>query len=150
MTPVPLAFPFPVGALEAVSGTIPSVVLVLVLLNLVTRLQAHRVHVRQAREGDDDEELSRYGPHEASNLLLLLASFAFTVVEPHGGIVLTSLVLGTFLTDFFEFESRKVEARNGLKIERPKSSIAASTLVVLYAGFQSVFFLIEPLWNAIV
>ncbi|MEZ3116770.1 hypothetical protein RYH80_12700 [Halobaculum sp. MBLA0147] len=150
MSTVPLAFPFPVGALESVSGQLPYVVMALVVVNFVTRFLAHRTHVAQAAAGDDDEELSRYRPHEASNVLLLLASLAFLVVEPHGGMVMSVLVLGLFLTDFFEYESRRVEARNDLTVEQPKSSLVASGLVFLYAGFQSLFFVVQPIWNAIV
>jgi hypothetical protein len=122
----------------------------LVVVNLITRLLAHRNHVQQAAAGDDDEELSRYLPHELTNVSLLVASFAFMVVEPHGGMVMSALVLGLFLTDFFEYEARRVEARNDMEIERPKSALVASMLVVLYAGFQSLFFLIQPIWNAVV
>ncbi len=150
MQPVPLAFPFPVSALESVSGLLPPLVMALVVVNLITRLLAHRNHVQQAAAGDDDEELSRYLPHELTNISLLVASFAFMVVEPHGGMVMSALVLGLFLTDFFEYEARRVEARNDMEIERPKSALVASMLVVLYAGFQSLFFLIQPIWNAVV
>jgi hypothetical protein len=150
MQPVPLAFPVPVGALESVSGAIPSVVLALVLVNMITRYLAHQKHVQQAAAGDDDEELSRYVPHELMNVTLLLASLAYTVVAPHGGIVMSTLVLGLFLTDFFEYEARRVEARNNMEIEQPKGSLVASGLVILYAGFQSLFFIVEPLWSSIV
>ncbi|MFB6193658.1 MAG: hypothetical protein ABEI75_01215 [Halobaculum sp.] len=146
----PLAFAVPVGALEAVAGLLPFVLFGLVIANFVTRFLAHRAHVRQAREGTDDEALSRYLPHEVTNVTLLLGSLLFTVVEPHGGVVLSVLVLGMFLSDFFEYESRKVEARNDMAVERPKSALAASVLVFLYAGFQSLFFVIQPLWNAVV
>ena len=145
-----LAFAVPVETLEAIAGVLPFVLFGLVLANVATRLLAHRSHVRQANAGDDDEALSRYLPHEATNVALLVGSFLYTVVEPHGGVVLTVLVLGMFLSDFFEYESRKVEARNGLTIERPKSALAASLLVFLYAGFQSLFFVVQPLWNAVV
>jgi hypothetical protein len=64
--------------------------------------------------------------------------------------VLSVLVVGTVLADFFEFESRKVEARNDMTIERPKSALTGSLLVLLYAGYQSVFFVIQPVWSAIV
>lgn len=150
MNPVPLAFPFPVSALESVSGTIPYVVMGLVVANLLTRFLAHRRHVEQAQTGDGDEAMSRFLPHEVTNVALLLASFAFLVVEPHGGMVLSALVLGLFLTDFFEYEARCVEARNNMTVEQPKGSLVAAALVFLYAGFQSLFFLIEPIWNGLV
>ena len=150
MLPSPLEFLVPLGALESVAEVLPFVILAAVLLDLVTRLLAQRSFERAAAEGDDDEALSRYLPHEAMNVLLVLLSFTFMVVEPHGGMVLSVLVLGMIISDFFEYESRRVEARNDLDVDKPKSAIAASTLVVAYAGYQALFFLVEPLWSAIV
>ncbi len=124
------------------------VILVLVLANLVTRGIAHRTHVRQAKEGVD--AVSRYPPHQAVSVLLLLVSFYYATVDYNGGMVLSTLVLGMVITDFFEFESRKVEVRTDKDIERPKGSLAASLLVATYAGYQSLFFVIEPLWRAVV
>lgn len=147
---VALAFAVPIGALESLAGVLPYVVFGLAVLNILTRFLAHRSHVRQAAASTDDEELSRYLPHEATTILLLLGSFLFTITEPSGGVVLSVLVLGLFLSDFFEYESRKVEARNDMTIERPKSALAASVLVFLYAGFESLFFVIQPLWEAVV
>jgi hypothetical protein len=85
-----------------------------------------------------------------TTVLLVLASFAFLVVAPHGGMVMSVLVLAIFLADFFEFESRKVEARNELEMERPKAAVTASVVALLYAGYQTLFFVIEPVWSAIV
>jgi hypothetical protein len=146
----PLQFLVPLDPLVAAESIIPFVVLALVVANMVTRLLAHRTHVRQAEEGDDDELLSRYTPHTATTVLLVLASFAFLIVAPHGGMVMSVLVLGVFLADFFEFESRKVEARNEMTMERPKAALTASFVALLYAGFQSLFFLVEPIWTAII
>jgi len=143
----PLQFLVPVGALEAVATWLPFVVLALVVANMATRFLAHRHHRRQAAA---DEELTRYRPHTASTAGLVGAAFLFTVIEPHGGIVLSTLVLGAFVADFFEFESRRVEARNEMAIERPKAALTVSVLVALYAGYQALFFLIAPLWNAVV
>ena len=143
----PLQFLVPVEALVAVEGTLPYVVLALVVANMVTRLLGHRSHVNEA---EAEGEVSRYVPHVATSLALVLASFAFMIVAPHGGMVLSVLVVGTVLADFFEFESRQVEARNDMTIERPKSALTGSLLVLLYAGYQSVFFVIQPVWSAIV
>ena len=145
-----LQFVVPLGALESVADVLPYVVLVLVLANMVTRLLAHRSHVRQADEGDDDDALSRYVPHSATNVLLVLASFAYMIVHPHSGMVLSVLVLGMFIADFFEFEARRVEARNEMPIESPKGALGASVLVLLYAAYLSLFFIIAPVWNAII
>jgi len=60
------------------------------------------------------------------------------------------IAVGLLLTDFFEFESRQVEARNDMSFERPKGAVAASLLALLYAGYQSLFVVIEPVWSAIV
>jgi len=146
----PLQFLVPLDPLVAAESVIPFVVLALVVANMVTRLLAHRTHVRQAEEGDDDELVSRYTPHTATTVLLILASFAFLIVAPHGGMVMSVLVLGVFLADFFEFESRKVEARNEMTMERPKAALTASFVALLYAGFQSLFFVVEPIWTAII
>lgn len=150
MQPLPLQFLVPVGALESVAEVLPLVILVVVLVNLLTRFLAQRSYVRQAEEDEDDDSISRYRPHEAMNVLLVLLSFAYLVVEPHGGMVLSVLVVGLFLTDFFEFEARNVEVRNDMEIERPKSALFTSGLVVAYAAFQAIFFVVEPYWSMIV
>jgi hypothetical protein len=82
--------------------------------------------------------------------VLILGSFYYTTIEHHGGIVLSMLVLGTFLTDFFEFESRKVEARKDEQLERPKAAVIGSLFVFAYAAYQSLFYVVAPLWNAVV
>lgn len=144
----PLQFLVPIDALAAVEGLLKYAILGLVLVNMVTRIVAHNKHQKQA--DGDDSDLSRWLPHSVTSVLLILASFAFMVVEPHGGMVMSVLVLGMFLADFFEFEARKVEARNGLAFERPKSAIVASVVVLLYAAFQSLFFLVKDYWNLVV
>jgi len=150
MLPSPLEFLVPLGALESVAGVLPYVILVVVLVNVVTRLLAQRSFERAAAEGDDDDALSRYLPHEIVNVLLVVLSFAFMIVEPHGGMVLSVLVIGMVISDFFEYESRRVEARNNLEMDKPNSAIAASVLVIGYTGYQALFFVIEPLWSSIV
>jgi hypothetical protein len=146
----PLQFLVPLEPLAAVEPYVAWLVLALVVVNMATRLLAHRQHVRQAREGDDDELLARSVPHQATTVLLVLASFLFLVVEPHGGMVMSVLVVGMVLADFFEFESRKVEARNELDIDRPNASLTASALVFAYAAFQALFGFVAVYWNAIV
>jgi len=144
----PLQFVAPVGALDALEPYIAHVVLALVVVNMLTRIRAHSVHASQVEEGA--EELSRYLPHSLSTIALVLVSFAFLIVEPHGGMVMSVIAVGLLLTDFFEFESRQVEARNDMTFERPKGAVAASLLALLYAGYQSLFVFIQPVWNAIV
>ncbi|MFB6122780.1 MAG: hypothetical protein ABEJ78_04915 [Haloferacaceae archaeon] len=144
----PLQFVVPIGALEAVEPYIAHIAFVAVLVNMFTRQRAHQSYVEQVDQGA--ETLSRYTPHTVTSVLLVLSSFGYLFLRPHGGMVLTVLVVGLFLSDFFEFESRQVEARNGMDLERPKSSLVASGVVFLYAAFQSVFFVVQPVWNAIV
>jgi len=144
----PLQFAVPVGALDALEPYIAHVVLALVVVNMFTRIRAHSVHEQRVEDGADD--LSRYFPHSISTVVLVLVSFAFLIVEPHGGMVMSVIAVGLFLTDFFEFESRQVEARNDMTFERPKGAVAASLLALLYAGYQSLFVFIQPVWSAIV
>lgn len=127
---------------------IEAVILVLVLANFVTRKIAHDRHKRQAE--DSPEAVSRFLPHEVTNVILVVAAFYYMTVDLHPGTVLSVLVLGLFLTDFFEFESRKVEARREIPLERPKGSIVAGLLVLSYAGYKAVFFIIEGPFSAII
>jgi hypothetical protein len=142
-----LQFAVSLDPLLAVADVLPFVVLALVVANLVTRATAHLQYRNQAAA---DDEITRHLPHVATNVLLLLSSFAFMIVEPHGGMVLSVLVVGMFLADFFEFEARNVEARNDLSIELPKSSLVASLLVLLYAAYQSLFVYVADYWELIV
>lgn len=138
------------GPLDTIVGPyIEWVLLVLAAANLATRALAHNRHVDQAEDGGA-ENISRFVPHQAVNVVLVLAAFYYATLHAHGGIVASVLVIGVFLSDFFEFEARKVEARRDIPLERPKSGIAASLLLLLYAAYQSLFFLIEPFWSAVV
>ncbi|WP_435076154.1 DUF7313 family protein [Halococcus sp. AFM35] len=141
------------GPVDAVlgSGHPPAIVYVLVVLavlNVITRAISHRSNVQQASEGAD--AIEQHPAHIATTLLLILGSFYLGTVELHSGMVLSVLVVGMFITDFFELEARRVEARNDREIGRPNGAIAASVLVVLYAAYISVFFVVAPLWNAVV
>lgn len=147
----PLSLFGPVDAL--LGGTehpaILYVLIVLAVANVITRAIAHRSHVRQARE-DGADAISQHPAHVATSILLILGSFYLATVEVHAGTVLSVLVVGMFITDLFELEARRVEVRNDRPIRRPNGAIAASVLVVLYAGYISLFFVIAPVWNAIV
>lgn len=143
----PLEFLVPLGALDAVAGALAYLVLVLVLVNLGTRYRAHQVHKSQAQNGG---EPSRYGPHLAANLALVLVSFLYMIPEPHGGMVLSALVVGMVVSDFFELEARQLEARNEMEIERPKSAMTLSGLVLLYAAYQALFWIVAPYWEIVV
>ncbi|MFC4358769.1 hypothetical protein ACFO0N_12530 [Halobium salinum] len=144
----PLQFLVPVGVLADFERAIAIAALVLVLVNMATRLLSYRKHRSQVEDGQED--LSWYAPHIVSSLVLLFVSFMFLIVAPHGGMVLSVLVLGMVITDFFEFEARNVEARNALSLERPKAGLVASVFVLLYASYQALFFLIAPFWNAVI
>ncbi|MFB6307935.1 MAG: hypothetical protein ABEH35_01270 [Haloarculaceae archaeon] len=136
---------------SAIGGTfvIEYVLMALVLVNFVTRHRAHSAHKSQYEEGGA-EAISRYPAHVAANVALILTSFYYLTLHHHGGMVMSTLVLGLFLSDFFEFEARKVEARREIELERPKGAIVASLLVLAYAAFQSLFWVIKGPWSAIV
>jgi hypothetical protein len=137
------------GPLDAVlAPVIEPLLLVLVAGNMGTRLLAHRAHVRAAESGA--ESLSRHRLHEASNVVLVLASFYFTTLQPHAGTVLSVIVLGTVLADFFEFEGRQVELRHDWTLDAPKAAIAGSVLALVYAAYLSLFFLVRPYWELLV
>lgn len=144
---LPLALFGPVDAI--LEPIIEYVLLVLVLANMATRYMAHRANVRDARE-EGPEAVTRRPVHEITSVLLVLGSFYFLTLQHHAGMVLSVLVLGLFITDFFEIEARKVEAEEERPLDRPKAALAASVLVLLYAAYLSVFFLVEPLWNSVV
>lgn len=123
-------------------------VLAMVVLNFVSRRVAHGAHERQAEDGVD--ALSRHPFHSFTTWGLVLLSFYYLTLHHHAGMVLSTLVLGTFIADFFEFEARKVEVREGIGLEAPKGAMVAATLTLLYAGFLSVFFVIKPYWTQVV
>jgi len=140
-------------AAEVVAGVIliEFVLLGLIIANLAARIVAHRDLVATAqKEGVEAEDLSRNRLLEASTIALVLGSFYYITVQVHGGVIFGTLVLGLFLTDFFEFESRLVEIRTETPIEWPKGSLVASAFAFAYIAYQSLFFIIEPLWSAVV
>lgn len=143
----PLSLLGPIDVLEPYAGY---VVLVLVLVNMFTRVLAYRNYSKQAEEDDDRESLSRWIPHEVSNILLVLSAFYFLTLHHHGGIVLSTLVLGLIVTDFFEVEARDVELRRGLPLEKPKAAVLASVVVLMYIAYETVFFIIKPLWDSVI
>ena len=145
------------GPLDTVLGStgpgdvlvVEYVLVLLVVANLVTRQLAHRRHVSQYESGGA-EAVSRFGPHTAMNVLLVLTAFYYLTLAHHGGMVLSVLVIGLVITDFFEFEARMVEARRDIPLERPKGAIVASMLVLLYALYQGLFWVIKAPWDAVI
>jgi len=138
------------GPLDTLVGPyIEEILLVLVVSNILTRKLAHDYHQRQAAD-DDTESLSRHPLHVFSMWGLTLASLYYLTIHHHAGFVMTTLVLGVFVTDFFEFEARQVELREGHGLERPKAAVVASVVALLYVGYHSVFFLLKPFWSAVI
>lgn len=123
------------------------VLLVLVVLNMAGRAIEYRQIVDQAEEGAD--HLSRHPLRVSTNFLLVLGAFYLLTVERHAGIVISLLVVGVFISDLFEFESREVEARQGWELERPWASIGASTLVLAYVVYQ-IFDRLAPFWEVVI
>ncbi|RLM83350.1 hypothetical protein D3D02_18300 [Halobellus sp. Atlit-38R] len=72
------------------------------------------------------------------------------LTAPVRGTILIVLVLAMFIADLFELEARNVEARNDMEIEAPKSSIAASLVVLIWSSYYALFFLVEGIWNQFV
>jgi len=131
-----------------VAPYIEFVLLALVLLNFVSRRVAHGRHVRQAEDGAD--ALSRHPFHSFTTWGLVLSTFYYLTLHHHSGMVLATLVLAMYIADLFEFEARKVEAREGHGLERPKGALVAATFTFLYVAFVSVFYLIKPYWMQVI
>jgi hypothetical protein len=125
------------------------VLLALLVVNIAGRALEYERIKSQVSDGGADA-VSRHPLRVGTNFLLLVGAFYYMTVHHHGGMVFSVLVLGLFLTDLFEFESRKVEARREIDLERPKGAIAASMLALLYIAYQTLFFIIAPVWNGIV
>ena len=124
------------------------VMLGLIVLNVAGRGLEYRRVAAQAEQGAD--AISRHPLRVATNFLLVVGSFYYLTVERHAGLIVSLLVVGLFLTDFFEFESRRVEARQGWDVERPWGAIGASTVALLYIAYQTLFFIVKPVWSAVV
>ncbi|MFB6083892.1 MAG: hypothetical protein ABEJ94_06585 [Halorientalis sp.] len=138
------------GPLDTIVGPhMEFVLLALAIINIVTRAFTYRQHVKQAEEGGA-EAISRNPIHAASNVLFVLAAFYYATLHHHSGIVTSALVVGVFLADFFEFEARKVEARRGIDIERPKGAIGASLLALAYIAYLSVYFLVDGIVGSVI
>jgi hypothetical protein len=131
-----------------VAPVIEYVLLGLLVVNMGLRGFEYTQHRSQAQAGA--EAIERNAGRVATNFLLVVGSFYYLTVHHHGGMVFSILVLGLFVTDLFEFESRTVEARRGIEIEPPKGAIAASMLALVYIAYQALFFVVAPVWNAIV
>lgn len=124
------------------------VLLALVVVNMASRALEYRQISRQADE-DGAEAVSRNGLRVATNFLFVLAAFYFMTVDRHTGMIFSLFAVGVFLADFFEFEARKVEARQGWDVERPWGSISASLLAFTYVVYQ-VLANVFPIWNVVI
>lgn len=125
------------------------VLLALVVVNIASRALEYRQITDQADEGEEDEDVSRNGLRVATNFLLVAVSFYFMTVDRHTGMIFSLFAVGIFLADFFEFEARRVEARQGWDVERPWGSIGASMLALAYVVYQILAEFL-PFWNAII
>ncbi|XVH30747.1 DUF7313 family protein [Haloferacaceae archaeon DSL9] len=140
----PLQFLVPLGWIEALGDILPIAILVLAVANVLTRYLAHRANVRQAEAGDKDENVARYLPHTVTNFGLVVLALLFVVQRPVSGMIMGIPIAALFIADFFEFEARCVEARNGMPIEQPKSSIVVSSVVLIYAAYYGLAMLYGP------
>jgi hypothetical protein len=146
-----LQFAVPIGALDPLAPILPLAILVLLVVNLVTRYIQHQNHRVQATLADDDVAMRRFAPHSFTTVGTVVLSLLYLITTPHGGMIMTALVLAVLFTDLFEYEARLVEARSkSLEISAPTSALGATVVAILYAGYQALFFLLEPLWSAIV
>jgi hypothetical protein len=139
----PLSFLVPLGWIESVGPIIPLAILTLAIANMGTRLLSHRHHKQQAVDGDADS-LDRYTPHVFTTTGIVILALLFTLYKPISGMILMIPVIGLFITDFFEFESREVEARNDMEFEQPKAALGVSVLLLIYAAYYGLPFLYEP------
>lgn len=131
------------------AAAIPFIVLVLAIANAATRNVAHRQNVEQAEE-HGAEGIERYPVHSAMNVLLVLATFYYVLVDLHTGVILATFALTLLITDLFEHESRLVEARTDRPIEMPKAAIGASLFLLAYAGFVVLVELFGAFWTPVI
>jgi len=136
------------GPLDLLYPHAAYVLFALVLLNAVTRLVAHRRHVSQYEDGGA-EAVARFTPHTVSNVLLLLAAVYYTTIKFEGGTIVLVLVIGVLLTDFFEFEARKAEARTDRALDMPKGALTAWAVAAIYISYKALRFIVDPLWGVI-
>jgi hypothetical protein len=124
------------------------VVLAIAVVNIASRAIEYRQIASQADDGDDGA-VSRNLLRVATNFLLVLVAFYYLTVDRHVGMIFSLFAVGLFLADFFEFEARKVEVRQGWEIERPWGSIGASMLILAYAVYHilAIYF---PFWGAVI
>jgi tryptophan-rich sensory protein len=142
----PLQFLVPLGWIEVVGPVLPFAILVLAVANVITRHLAHSQHVDQAAERD---EVDQYVPHAFTNVGLLLVCLLFTLHNITGGAILSVIVLTMVIADLFEFEARNVEARNDMTVEKPKSAIVTSALVLVWTAYYVLVAANLPIWEAV-
>jgi hypothetical protein len=142
--------PLLIGTVDGLlTAAIPFIVFALALVNLLTRFLAHRTHLSQADEHGADG-ITRSSLHELTTFVLVLATFYYVLVDLHFGVALAIFALTIFITDFFEFESRLVEARTDRPLEAPKAAIGATLLLVTYAGFVTLVALFGSFWTPVI
>lgn len=143
----PLQFLVPLGWIEVVGPMLPFAIFTLALANVATRHRAYSQHVDQAAERD---EVDQYLPHVFTNFGLLIVCLLFTLHNVTGGAILSVIVLTMVIADLFEFEARNVEARNDMTIEKPKSAIVTSLLVLVWTVYYVLVAANLQIWDAII
>lgn len=123
------------------------VILALVVVNMVSRAVEHKQIANAADDGA--EAVSRSLLRVVTNILLVVAAFYLMTVERHAGMIISVLALTIFIADLFEFESRKVEARQDWDMDMPWSSIGASVLVLMYVTYQ-ILEILFPFWKYVI
>jgi hypothetical protein len=111
-------------------------------------LLAHRRHVHQY-ENEGADAVERFTLHTASNVLLFLGAVYYTTVRFEAGTIVMFLVIGVVITDFFEFESRKAEARTDRSLDLPKGAVAAWAVAAIYIGYKALRFIVDPVWGVV-
>ncbi|MFC7166442.1 DUF7313 family protein [Halospeciosus flavus] len=139
------------GPLDRVVGPYAGyVVLAFAVLTFLTRKLQHDHVVEQAASADDVEQASRHPVHSVALGGFVVTSFYYLTLHHHSGIVMATLAVGVFLTDFFEIEARSVEIREGHDLERPKAAMVAGVIALLYASYITLFVFVKDYWNMVV
>lgn len=143
-------YPLQLEAVDAaLAAAIPFIVFALAIANIGTRYLAYRTYAEQADEHGADG-IERHNGHMAMNLLLVVATFYYILVELHPGVVLAIFALTMVIADVFEFESRLVEARADRSLEPPKAAIGASLFVLMYASYIVLVAVFGAFWSPVI
>ena len=98
-----LQFAVPIGALDPLAPILPLAILVMLVVNLLTRYIQHQNHRVQAEIAEDDAAIRRFAPHSFTTVGTVVLSLLYLITTPHGGMIMTALVLAVLFTDLFEY-----------------------------------------------